>query len=127
MYIPEHLKDLLATTGGLAFLLLLFLCRRPILQAARLIITAALTLAMFAAILGGGLWVYKRFGMLPAGGFAVGAALFIFLSARGGSRGTSEACGHDEYLDQVEQEEAGRRDREHQLREAERIHRNHYG
>ena len=120
-------KDMLAATGGLAVLLLLFICRRPILQAVKFIITAILTLALFGAIFGGGLWVYQRFGALPAGCFAVGAALFIFLAVRGGRGGGSRGSSDDEYLDQVEQEESRRRDHEHQLREAERIQRNHYG
>ena len=120
-------QDQLTGASGLAVLVLLFVCRRPILRAARFILLSILTLVIFAAFLSGEFWIYKRFGAVPAGVLAGIAALFVFLCAGKGPGRTGDAASDDEYLDRVEQEESQWRESEHQLREAERIHRNQYG
>jgi len=110
----------LALGLGLVVLGAIFYFRRPILRVVKFFFNAVL------AIIGGVGWVYNRFGLVYAGGFIVAVVLFVFVAGRS-SHGAGGGSGHDDdYVDQLE-DDLDRRNREHELREAERIHRNHYG
>jgi hypothetical protein len=104
----------MASALAVAALVGLFAFRRPLVRFVMFVFRWLFKLAAVVMTLGGAVWVYERFGVLYAAGFILVGGLFFAIVGR-----IVSAFVFGPPMPQADL------DREHQLREAERIRRVH--